>query len=108
MWLIGALSFILVLYVLYRWNQRPIKRTPTEVANLLQMWIDNEIDYPSWDYFESCKIENPALESIRLDAIEATWSKSPYIKNCGDSNEHLNPKGIEKFKLLKQKCLDLE
>ena len=95
------------LYLFNRWNTKPVEWKPEDVAKLLQTWIDGNIDYAGWDYFEACEIVNPELEKIRLEAIEATWLKSPNIENCGGQNEHLNEKGISKFKELIEKCLAL-
>ncbi len=72
---------------------------------LLDSWINDDIDYKGWDYFEACEIANPKLEAVRQQALEATYKNSPYILSCGQPGEKLNDEGKELFKELKAQCL---
>jgi len=106
-WIIIGILILVGLYFFNKWNQKPVEWNPQEVADLLQTWIDEDIDYRGWDYFEACEIANSKLEIIRQEALSATYLKSPYIESCGESGERLNEQGKEKFKGLKAKCLEL-
>jgi hypothetical protein len=101
---IGGLDFVCV-YGFNKWNNRHVDWAPEEVVKLLDSWINDDVDYKAWDYFEACKIADPRLEAIRLRAIEATWLNSPYVQLCGERGESLNEQGKELFKELKAQCM---
>tara|TARA_R110002050_G_scaffold231732_1_gene367577 strand:+ start:289 stop:618 length:330 start_codon:yes stop_codon:yes gene_type:complete len=103
---IGIVILVVVgFYFFNRWNMRPVEWRPEEVVKLLDSWINDDIDYKSWDYFEACEIANPKLEAVRQQALEATYKNSPYILSCGQPGEKLNDEGKELFKELKAQCL---
>ena len=106
-WIILALIVAAGVYTFIKWNRRPVHWEPEEVAKLIDSWLNDNIDYAGWDYFESCEIRNQKLEEIRIQAIEATWVKSPYIVSCGKPDERLNAEGKQIFEQLKAKCLAL-
>ena len=78
---IGVLVLVCV-YGFSKWNNGPVDWQPEEVMKLLDSWINDDVDYKSWGYFEACEIADPRLEAIRLRAIEATWLNSPYVQFC--------------------------
>lgn len=84
---------------------RPVHWEPEQVVELLDSWINDDVDYKMWDYFEACEISNPKLEAVRQRALQATYWKSPYIEACGEPGEHLNAQGKELFQELKIQCL---
>ncbi|PAU89773.1 hypothetical protein CK507_02570 [Pseudomonas sp. WN033] len=96
---------LIAFYAFRKWNMRPVEWEPEEVVALLDSWINDDIDYRGWDYFEACEIADPKLEAVRQRAIEATYLDSPYIQSCGQPGERLNEQGKELFKELKTQCL---
>ena len=92
-------------YVFNKWNMRPVEWEPEDVVKLLDSWLNDDIDYKGWDYFEACEIANPKLDAVRQRAIEATYLNSPYIESFGQPGEKLNEQGKELFKELKAQCL---
>ncbi|WP_444890897.1 hypothetical protein ACJJH9_05170 [Microbulbifer sp. DLAB2-AF] len=103
-WLgLGGLA-VIAFYLFKKWKVRLVEWKPEEVANLLESWIKDDVDYKRWDYFEACEIANPKLEVIRQRAIKAIHINSPYIEVCGRDEGKLNEKGKELFKELRKQC----
>jgi len=61
---ISLIAMLLVIVVLYYLNKCPVRRTPSEVAELLHARLAGEKDDGQWDYFTSCKIWDVQLEEI--------------------------------------------
>jgi hypothetical protein len=101
-WFFIVLVALVGIYAFIRWNNRPVEWKPGEVADLLQSWLDDDVDDASWDYFEACEISNPKLEEVRQRALDAIYVESPYM----DAGQHrLNEVGRALFRELKAKCI---
>ncbi|GAB2876865.1 hypothetical protein ACCI51_17735 [Microbulbifer echini] len=71
---------VVVLIVLFRrQNNKPVSLSANEVIELLESWHGDKIDWEARDYFESCKIENPDLEAVRLKCLAIDVIGSPYL-----------------------------
>lgn len=99
--IIGLLVFVGI-YAISRWNSRPVDWKPEEVADLLQTWLNDDVDEAGWDYFEACEISDPRLEEIRQRALDAIYVESPYIDA---TRRRLNERGRALFRELKEKCI---
>ncbi len=100
----GLILLSFLFYIFRKQNLKPVKRTPTEICNLLESWINNEIDWKEWDYFESCIIENTKLESIRLQCIEMDYRGSKYLDRSEDNMSVLSEEGLVLVKQLLEEC----
>ncbi len=47
-----------------------MKYTNTEIANIIESFLDGTIDEHGWDDFTSCPIKESAYEAIRLECIQ--------------------------------------
>jgi len=55
---------------------KPVRRTPDEVANYLDDFIDGSSGPYDWDDFISLKIADPALEGIRARAASLKFTST--------------------------------
>ena len=104
--LIISILFIgIIIFLFYRWNNRPVYWKVEDVERLLQSVIDDNLDYEMWDYYEACEIKNPALEQIRQESFKVYAKNSPYLDMTAKTGEiKLNDKGIEKYQDLIKRC----
>ncbi|KZX61459.1 MULTISPECIES: hypothetical protein [unclassified Alcanivorax] len=97
-WLLIGVLAVVGVYTFTRWNRRPVEWKSEEVADLLQTWLDGDVDDAGWDYFVSCEISDPQLEEIRQEAMGAVYIESPYMDASG---HRLNEAGKALFRDLK-------
>lgn len=108
-YVISILIFLCLLFYLF-WNKnlKPVKFNPEEICELLESWINNDIDWKEWDYFQSCIIKNKKLESIRQRCIDIDHFESEYLDHSGENMSVLNEKGrivVEKL-LIECRAID--
>lgn len=104
-----VLIVIVALVILYKrfraQNSMPVHWEPQEIAQLLQSCIEGETDHKAWDYFESCEIIEPKLDSIRQKALDAFYGsdRDVYIKNVV-TDDYLTSEGKVLFARLVAEC----
>jgi len=106
-WAVIVIFIVLSAYCFRKWNLRPVDWKPEEVSKLLLSWLNDDVDYAAWDYFEACEIANPKLEAIRQRALDAVFFDSPFIENHEAKGLCLNEKGKELFEELSEICLEI-
>jgi len=90
--------------MLRKWSLKPVNRSPDEICQLLESWINNEVDWSDWDYFEACVIQNPELESIRQRCMDIDHFESEYLDHTDGKFSILNEKGHLVVKKLLEDC----
>lgn len=106
-WIISIIIGLLILVGVFALahNTDPVERTPEEIAGILESWINDEVDWKEWDYFESCDIKHPELNKIKNECMKIDMPNSPYISN--PEEKHLNPAGKKLVSELLAQCKSL-
>ena len=88
------------------WNSRPVSRTPEDVIETLEKWLQGELTDGEWDYFECCHIKDPDLEKIRGKCAEL--SIDPAFTRDPEMGPGLNEAGREEVRKHIKQVKELE